>query len=177
MKYLILTLVTITGLMAETFTLTSKDLQGQLTKTQEFNGFGCTGENISPKLSWENAPKGTKSFAITVYDPDAPTGSGWWHWLVINLPKSTNALPSNASAKGTLPKDAIQTMTDYGSSSFGGACPPKGDKAHMYIFTVYALDIEKLDLNEKSDSALVGYMINQHTIEKASLVSYYERSK
>lgn len=161
--------------MAESFTLESKDLKGQLSKVQEFNGFGCSGENVSPELHWSNAPKGTKSFAITVYDPDAPTGSGWWHWLVVNIPVSTKRMGANASAKHSLPKGAIETMTDYGSAGFGGACPPKGDKAHRYVFTVHALDVEKLDLTPKSDSALVGYMINAHSIQKASLISYYGR--
>ncbi|CAA6811912.1 MAG: Phospholipid-binding protein [uncultured Sulfurovum sp.] len=177
MKQIILTALMASSLMAGSFTLESKDLEGQLSKTQEFNGFGCSGENKSPELHWSNAPKGTKSFAITVYDPDAPTGSGWWHWMVVNIPTSTKAIESDASAKAKLPKGAVETMTDYGSASFGGACPPEGDKAHAYIFTVHALDVEKLDLTAKSDSALVGYMINKHTIQKATMVSYYERAK
>ena len=175
MKYIWLVVLGLSLGMAESFTLESKDLKGQLTKVQEFNGFGCSGENVSPELHWSNAPKGTKSFALTVYDPDAPTGSGWWHWLVVNIDVNTNKIGANASAKHTLPKGAIETMTDYGSAGFGGACPPKGDKAHRYVFTVHALDVDKLDLNAKSDSALVGYMINAHSIQKASLISYYGR--
>ncbi len=177
MKLLTLSLLTATTLMAGNFTLESNDLEGQLTKVQEFNGFGCSGENKSPELHWSNAPKGTKSFAITVYDQDAPTGSGWWHWLVVNIPSKTTAVKTDASAGKTLPKNSVETMTDYGSSAFGGACPPEGDKAHRYVFTIHALDTEKLDLTAKSDSALVGYMINSHTIKKASLMSYYERKK
>lgn len=157
------------------FTLESDTLQGQLTKAEEFTGFGCSGKNISPELHWENPPKGTKSFAITVYDPDAPTGSGWWHWLVVNIPVKTSGIVANASAEHKLPKGAIETMTDYGFSGFGGACPPKGDKAHAYIFTVYALDVDKLDVKDKTDSAQVGYNINGHTIQKATIVSYYQR--
>ena len=177
MKHIILSALIASGLMASSFTLQSSDLEGQLSKSQEFNSFGCTGENKSPELHWTNAPKGTKSFAITVYDPDAPTGSGWWHWLVVNIPKATTSVANNASAQGTLPKGAVETVTDYGSASFGGACPPEGDKAHTYIFTVYALDVEKLEVTDKSDSALVGYMINQHVLQKASMVSYYQRTK
>ena len=157
------------------FTLESDTLQGQLTKAEEFTGFGCSGKNISPELHWENPPKGTKSFAITVYDPDAPTGSGWWHWLVVNIPVKATGIVANASAEHKLPKGAIETMTDYGFSGFGGACPPKGDKAHAYIFTVYALDVDKLDVKDKTDSAQVGYNINGHTIQKATIVSYYQR--
>lgn len=175
MKHLILTLCMLSGLMADNFTLSSQDLKGQLTKTQEFNGFGCNGENKSPELTWSNTPKGTKSFAITVYDPDAPTGSGWWHWIVINIPNNVNSIITNASATQKLPKEAIETINDYGTNNFGGACPPKGNKAHKYLFTIHALDVEKLDLTAKSDSALVGYMINKHTIQKATLISYYKR--
>jgi len=175
MKLLTLSILTATTLMAGNFTLESNDLEGQLTKVQEFNAFGCGGENKSPELHWHDAPKGTKSFAITVYDPDAPTGSGWWHWLVVNIPSKATSIKTDASAQKSLPKGAIETMTDYGSSSFGGACPPKDDKAHEYRFTVHALDTDKLDLTAQSDSALVGYMINAHSIEKSSIVSYYKR--
>jgi len=175
MRLLILSLLTATVLMADTFTLQSNDLQGQLSKTQEFNGFGCSGANQSPELHWDNAPKGTKSFALTMYDSDAPTGSGWWHWLVINIPSSSKQIATDASGKHLLPKGAVETMTDFGSAAFGGACPPKGDKAHNYTFTLHALDVDNLDLTAKSDSALVGYMINSHTIQKASIVSYYSR--
>ena len=160
---------------AGNFTLTSSDLQGQLTTEQEFNGFGCNGKNISPELLWKNVPKGTKSFALTVYDPDAPTGSGWWHWIVVNIPANVDHIAKNASGANVLPKGAVETMTDYGKPGFGGACPPQGDKPHEYRFTIHALDVEKLDVDAKSDSALVGFMINHHTIEKATIVSYYKR--
>ena len=177
MKKVFLAACMASSLIAGSFTLESSDIEGQLNLNQEFNSFGCTGKNMSPQLQWKDAPKGTKSFAITVYDPDAPTGSGWWHWLVVNIPHKTTQISTNASSEGKLPKGALETMTDYGSASFGGACPPKGDKAHRYIFTVYALDVESLDVKSKSDSALVGFMINQHTIQKATMMSYYGRSK
>lgn len=175
MKSILLILLTLSSMMAGNFTLKSDDVLGQLTKIQEFNGFGCNGLNTSPALHWKDAPSDTKSFAITVYDPDAPTGSGWWHWLVVNIPSNTHTIQTDASTNKKLPKGAIETMNDYGMTSFGGACPPEGDKAHTYIFTLYALDVEKLDVNAKSDSALVGYMIQSHTIEKATIVSYYKR--
>lgn len=161
------------SLFASNFTLKSNTLQGQLTKKQEFKGFGCNGENISPQLSWSNAPKGTKSFAITVYDPDAPTGSGWWHWLVFDIPKNKTSLEKNFGAKEH--KNIIQSVTNYGINTFGGACPPKGDKAHRYIFTVYALDVESLGLKKDTNPAIVGYYLNNHAISKASLISYYKR--
>ncbi|MCG3664308.1 YbhB/YbcL family Raf kinase inhibitor-like protein [Aliarcobacter butzleri] len=174
MKKTILGLICcVSFLLADNFTLTSSELKGQLTKKQEFNGFGCSGENISPQLSWQNAPKGTKSFAITVYDPDAPTGSGWWHWVVFDIPSNKTTLASGFGNSDS--KEAIQSITDYGKTGFGGACPPVGDKAHRYIFTVHALDIETLGLDKNTNAATVGYYINSHSIAKASIISYYNR--
>lgn len=165
-----------TLLFAEGLTLTSPDIKGQLSINEVFNGFGCTGKNISPKLSWKDAPEETKSFALTVYDPDAPTGSGWWHWLVFNIPKEVTGLARGAGdvSKNLMPKGAVQNVTDYGFAGFGGACPPKADKAHQYIFTIHALDVEKLDIDGKQSAAIAGYYINAHTISKASLISYYD---
>lgn len=160
-------------LFADNFTLSSSDLKGQLTNKQVFSGFGCSGENISPELSWKDAPKGTKSFAVTVYDPDAPTGSGWWHWLAFDISKDKMTLPTGFGNSES--KDAIQSITDYGKTGFGGACPPAGDKAHRYIFTVHALDVETLGLDKNANAALVGFYINFHSLAKASLISYYGR--
>ena len=163
------------SLFGEGLTLKSKDMIGQMSTNQVFNGFGCTGKNISPQLQWSNAPKGTKSFAITMYDPDAPTGSGWWHWLVFDIKKTTKSINSNASELNQLPTNSIQSKTDYGVKKFGGACPPKGHGFHTYITTVHALDVEKLGLDENASPALVGYMVNSHTIEKSSIVTYFKR--
>lgn len=162
-----------------TFTLTSTDLGGQATASAEFNGFGCTGENQSPQLSWENAPEGTKSFAITMYDPDAPTGSGWWHWVVFDIPENTNELVSGAgnTKLNLTPEGVIQSITDYGLFGYGGPCPPEGHGLHQYIITVYALKIDKLGLNENSNPALVGYYLWNNTLAKASLITYYKRTK
>lgn len=174
MKKILLSLACCTGfLFADNFTLKSDDLKGQLTNKQVFSGFGCSGENISPQLSWEDAPKETKSFALTVYDPDAPTGSGWWHWLVFDISKDKTSLPTGFG--NSEQKDAIQSITDFGTSGFGGACPPIGDKAHRYIFTVHALDVETLGLDKNANPALVGFMLNSHTISKASMISYFGR--
>jgi len=162
---------------AQTFILKSKDLGGQVTSEQVFNGFGCTGENISPQLSWQNAPEGTKSFAITIYDPDAPTGSGWWHWVVFNIPADIHQLKRGASntLNGLLPEGCIQSITDYGKTGYGGPCPPEGDQAHRYIITVYALNTDHLDLDASASPALVGYYLNSTAIAKASIISYYKR--
>jgi len=158
-------------------TLTSSDMGGQLTEAQVFSGFGCTGQNRSPALAWTGAPAGTRSFAVTLFDPDAPTGSGWWHWLIFNIDAGTHALKTDAGNpdKNLAPAGSVQSMTDFGSNGFGGACPPKGAQPHRYVFTVYALDTEHLDLDENSPPAMVGFNLNRHALAKASLVAYYSR--
>ena len=174
---LVLSLIFTTTIFAQkTFTLTSKDLGGETTKIQEFNGFGCSGENQSPELSWKNAPEGTKSFAITMYDPDAPTGSGFWHWIVVDIPVNVNELVTNAGTKSNLiPKGAIQSITDYGIKGFGGPCPPAGHGFHQYIITVYALKTDKLGTNENTNPAVVGFNLWNQALAKASIVAYYKR--
>ncbi|MFH7002049.1 YbhB/YbcL family Raf kinase inhibitor-like protein [Flavobacterium bizetiae] len=160
----------------KTFTLTSKDLGGEASKIQEFNGFGCSGENQSPELSWKNAPEGTKSFAITMYDPDAPTGSGFWHWIVFDIPANITELVTNAGTKNNLiPKGAIQSITDYGIKGFGGPCPPVGHGFHQYIITVYALKTDKLGTDANTNPAVVGFNLWNQTLAKASIVAYYKR--
>jgi len=146
-------------------------------RSRLFNGFGCSGANISPQLSWENPPAGTKSFAVTMYDPDAPTGSGWWHWLIFDIPTTAKELPSNAGDVKTnlAPKGSIQSMTDFGSVGYGGPCPPQGHGFHTYIITVHALKTDKLGLDEKASPALVGFNLYANTIKKASIVMYYGR--
>ena len=162
-----------------TFTLSSTDLGGQATQTEEFNGFGCTGKNQSPQLSWKNAPEDTKSFAITMYDPDAPTGSGWWHWIVFDIPSSTSEIPANAGNidLNLMPAGVIQSITDYGSKGYGGPCPPEGHGPHQYIITVYALKTDKLGLEASTNPAVVGYYLWMNTLAKASIVTYYQRDK
>lgn len=161
----------------KTFTLSSKDLGGEMTKVQEFGGFGCSGENQSPQLSWKNAPEGTKSFAVTMYDPDAPTGSGFWHWVVFDIPSNTNELLTNAGNANLnlIPNGAIQSVTDYGIKGFGGPCPPVGHGFHQYIITVYALKTEKLGLTDTTNPAVVGFYLWNQTLAKSSIVAYYKR--
>ncbi|MBC5838022.1 YbhB/YbcL family Raf kinase inhibitor-like protein [Flavobacterium muglaense] len=161
----------------KTFTLTSKNLGGQATKSQEFNGFGCSGDNLSPQLSWANAPEGTKSFAVTMYDPDAPTGSGFWHWVVVDIPSNVNELVQNAGnvTLNLTPKGVIQSTTDYGIKGFGGPCPPEGHGYHEYIITVFALKTDKLGTNENTNPAVVGFNLWNQTLAKASIVVYYKR--
>jgi Raf kinase inhibitor-like YbhB/YbcL family protein len=175
----ILLTVSSTIFAQNTFTLSSNDLGGEATVNEEFNGFGCTGENKSPQLSWKNAPEGTKSFAVTMYDPDAPTGSGWWHWVVFDIPVSTNELVSGAgnTELNLTPEGVIQSITDYGANGYGGPCPPEGHGLHQYIITVYALKTDKLGLKESTNPAVVGYYLWNNTLAKASIVTYYQRNK
>ena len=166
---------------AQSMTLTSPDISegATIASEQVFKGFGCTGSNISPALTWSGAPAATKSFAVTIYDPDAPTGSGWWHWVVYNIPAGTTSLPKDAgnASKGLMPQGAIQSRTDFGSSGYGGPCPPPGDKPHRYQITVFAVDVDKLP-NAQGDAvsaALVGFDLNFHTLAKATLTGFYGR--
>lgn len=161
----------------QTFTLTSNDLGGHFDLKQSFNDWGHNGNNISPQLSWKNAPGGTKSFAITMYDPDAPTGSGWWHWLAFNITTKTHTLVTNAgNIKANLaPEGVVQSINDYGTKGYGGPCPPEGHGFHQYIITVHALKVEELDLDSNTNAAVVGFNLWANTIERASIVSYYKR--
>ncbi|UTF58671.1 YbhB/YbcL family Raf kinase inhibitor-like protein [Gilvimarinus sp. DA14] len=164
---------------AESFTLSSPAVTdgGTLTSAQVFNGFGCSGENVSPALNWSGAPEGTKSYALTVYDPDAPTGSGWWHWQVINIPAEVSAIPAGAGTEAgdKMPRGARQGPSDYGVKAFGGACPPEGDEPHRYEFTLYALGTETLQVPENASAALIGFMINANKIGEASFTAMYGR--
>ena len=153
---------------AAAFTLSSSDFShgGKLAEAQVFNGFGCKGGNISPALAWSGAPEGTKSFALMVYDPDAPTGSGWWHWVVYNIPASATSLAAGAGANGStlLPAGAVQGRTDFGSSGYGGPCPPQGDHPHRYLFTVFAVSADSLSVKADTSAAVIGFHLNFITL-------------
>lgn len=157
--------------MAEPFTLSSSSIaEGQqLDSAQVFQGFGCEGGNAAPDLSWTGAPEGTQSFAITAYDPDAPTGSGWWHWFAFNIPADVSTMPSGA----VLPIGAVELKNDYGLEGFGGACPPPGE-VHRYQFTVHALGTE-LELDSSVSNALAGFMVNANSLASATITAVYTR--
>ncbi|HVZ47025.1 MAG TPA: YbhB/YbcL family Raf kinase inhibitor-like protein [Ramlibacter sp.] len=163
------------------FKLESPDIKANSTIDRKFesNVFGCSGENKSPALKWSGAPKDTKSFVVTVYDPDAPTGSGFWHWFVYNIPASVMELKPDAGNQSgaNLPAGAKQNRIDYGFAAWGGPCPPEGDKPHRYVFTVYALKTDKLDLPADATAAVAGFMTNANAVGKASFTAKYGRPK
>jgi Raf kinase inhibitor-like YbhB/YbcL family protein len=164
---------------AQSMSLASTDLKegATIANEQVFKGFGCTGGNVSPALSWSGAPSGTKSFAVTMYDPDAPTGSGWWHWVAFNIPPATTSLPKGAgdARKKLMPKGAIQSRTDYGASGYGGPCPPPGDHPHRYLFTVFAVKADKFDVKPDTSAAVVGFNLHFNTLAKAQIMGLFKR--
>ena len=164
--------------LAAEFKLTSADVKPgtPIANTYVFKGFGCAGDNQSPALAWTGAPAGTKCFAITVYDPDAPTGSGFWHWTVVNIPASVTSLPRNAGEAGgkNLPAGAVTGRTDFGSAAYGGPCPPAGDKAHRYVFTVFAVKTDKLDIDATAACVIVCFILHFNTFAKATFTATYE---
>ena len=154
------------------FTLSSNDLKPQMVKKHVFHDFGAGGENISPALSWSDAPEGTKSFLITCHDPDAPSPSGWWHWCICNISSELNELKAGVNPDSNL---GTQALNDYGIVGYGGACPPPGDPYHAYHFTIYALDTEKIEVKNGVMPAMVIFLANAHVLAKATITSYYRR--
>jgi len=163
---------------ASKLALVSPDIgQGKtLSDDQVFNSFGCKGKNISPELHWSGAPDGTKSFALMVHDPDAPTGSGFWHWIIYNIPADVDHLPSEAGdpKKPGLPKGAVQGRTDFGTVGYGGPCPPPG-KPHHYHFKLFALKVPKLEVPADATAAMIGFNVNANKLAEADLVGLYGR--
>lgn len=157
--------------------VSSKDFGpgGTIRAKQVFSGFGCSGGNRSPELRWRHVPKGTRSLAVTAYDPDAPTGSGWWHWVAYNLPPSLRELPEGSGSPDgrKMPRGSVQAVTDFGMRGYGGPCPPKGDRPHHYVFTVYALKVPHLKLPANASPALVGYYLHMEMIGKGTLTGRY----
>lgn len=140
-----------------------------------FNGMGCEGKNISPPIEWKEPPPNTKSFAVTVHDPDAPKMGGWWHWTVVNIPAAITKLEEGASNENKLPKEALEIKTDFGDVHYGGPCPPKGDSPHHYVFTVYALKNPAVRVTPNSTPASIKKSLEQESLAKASFTVEYGR--
>ena len=155
------------------FSLSSTSFKngGNIADKQVFNSFGCSGGNVSPALEWKNAPADTRSFVLMVHDPDAPTGSGWWHWVVYNIPADTKSIAEGGPVPG------VEGNTDFGKPGWGGPCPPPGSGKHHYQFTLYALKVDKIDVPQGASAAMVGFYANMNSIGKAKLTGLYERKK
>ncbi|KAG8154982.1 YbhB/YbcL family Raf kinase inhibitor-like protein [Burkholderia catarinensis] len=164
--------------LAETFTLRVADLDhGHFTNQQVYSGFGCHGENVSPQISWAHVPAAARSIVVTIHDPDAPTGGlGWTHWVVANIPASQSSLRKGASGSAQLlPPSAIETLTDFGASKYGGPCPPQG-QSHRYVVTAYALNARHIDVTTASSPALVAFQMYGKIIGTARYVATYQRA-
>ncbi|PRY42470.1 YbhB/YbcL family Raf kinase inhibitor-like protein [Umezawaea tangerina] len=155
------------------FTLTSTDVGdgGQVPTAQHSGIFGAGGADVSPQLSWSGFPEGTRSFAVTVYDPDAPTPSGFWHWAVVDVPAEVTSLPTGAGAPdGDLPKGAFQLPNDAGMPRYVGAAPPPGTGVHRLFVVVHAVDVETLGLPATATPAMLSVALLPHTLARATLV-------
>ncbi|WBB48422.1 YbhB/YbcL family Raf kinase inhibitor-like protein [Verrucosispora sp. WMMA2044] len=154
------------------FTLTSDDVQnGEPMDAAHAHG-STGGDNVSPQLAWSGFPAETKGFVVTCFDPDAPTGSGFWHWVLVNLPADVTELPRGAAEKDL--KGAFTVRNDYGEHGFGGAAPPPGDRPHRYVFAVHALDVERLDVTPEATPAYVGFNLAFHTLARATIRPTYQ---
>jgi Raf kinase inhibitor-like YbhB/YbcL family protein len=159
------------------FTVESNDVAAgqQMSDAQVYDGFGMTGQNISPELRWHGFPAETKSFAVTCYDPDAPTGSGFWHMVLLDVPASVTELATGAVSgdRSGLPAGAFCVRNDYGSNDFGGAAPPAGDPPHRYVFAVHAVDVDTLGVNSDVSAAVAGFNLRFHTLARAVMIPVY----
>jgi Raf kinase inhibitor-like YbhB/YbcL family protein len=159
------------------FSVTSTDIEdgAALPDAQVFDSWGFSGSNSSPALSWSGFPAETAGFAVTCYDPDAPTPSGFWHWIVVGLPASTTSLPSGAGNEdgSGLPEGAFHVPNDFGTPAYGGAAPPQGDQPHRYMFVVHALDTDDMGIDGSVTPAVAAFNTGMHTLARAVIAPTY----
>jgi Raf kinase inhibitor-like YbhB/YbcL family protein len=155
------------------FTVTSTDLVDGQPLDDEYAHTSVGGKNASPQLAWSGFPEQTRGFVVTCYDPDAPTGSGFWHWVVVNLPATTTELPRGVDP---LPGDAFCVRNDYSEANYGGAAPPPGDRPHRYVFAVHAIDVDALEVPAAASPAYVGFNLAFHTLARATIRATYQVS-
>ena len=158
---------------AQTMELTSRSISSDAPMARKYAYDQCDGSNISPDLSWSGAPKDTKSFALTMHDPDAPAAGGWWHWIVIDIP--SDVMHFDEGASGSLPAPILETSNDFRRKGYGGPCPPRGADTHRYVFTLYALDVTTLSTGEDASPAAIEHAIESHAVAEASLTARYGR--
>ncbi|OLT25047.1 hypothetical protein BJF83_05690 [Nocardiopsis sp. CNR-923] len=160
------------------FTVTSDDVaDGKALPEPQVSGIlGAGGEDASPHLSWSGFPEGTRSFAVTCFDPDAPTASGFWHWSVCNIPVEVTELATGAGDGSGLPESAVTVRNDAGGHRYVGAAPPPGHGPHRYIFAVHAVDVPRLDVDASASPAFVGFNLFSHAIARALITPVYERA-
>lgn len=173
----VLSACSVVQVYAQNFTLKSDDLGGQFSHEHMANSFGCKGANKSPELHWANAPAGTKSYAVAMYDLDAPTGSGFWHWVMTDIPPGLSGLKRGAGNPESrlAPSGSLHQINDTGQPGYQGPCPGEGEAAHRYLITVYALSIDKLAAPAGAPAALTGFLLNKAALAKASLIVYCKR--
>jgi Raf kinase inhibitor-like YbhB/YbcL family protein len=157
------------------FSLVSDDITDGAPLARTFVHDSAGGENHSPQLRWSGFPEQTKGFAVTCYDPDAPTQSGFWHWTLVNLPADVTELARGAGAGSGLPAGAFHVRNDYGTKAYGGAAPPSGDRVHRYVFAVHALDLETLDVDDAVSPAVVGFNLAFHTLARGVLRATFQQ--
>ena len=160
-----------------TFELTSADLTAGEAMPARFayEGAADGAENVSPQLSWSGFPEGAKSFVVSCYDPDAPTPSGFWHWMAVDIPSDVTSLATGAGADGALPGAAFHVRSDWSAKEYGGAFPPDGDRAHRYYFVVHAVDVETLGLDSDASAAVVSFNLAFHALARAELMVTFQR--
>jgi Raf kinase inhibitor-like YbhB/YbcL family protein len=158
---------------ALTVSSTSIQQDARLPEEQVFDGWGLTGGNVSPQLSWAGAPAGTKGYAVTCFDPDAPTPSGFWHWLLVGIPAEVTNLDAGAGLADMAPRGAFHMANDFGDKRYDGAAPPEGDHDHRYMFAVHALDTDDLGLDDTASAAVTAFTLGFHTLARGVITATY----